>query len=130
MIDVTVHIHRADELELAAGLRRIETRCDNLEKLLMALTQKEQALVDAVNASTNATAAAITAAVTTIGDIVAKSAAGANDDELTADIQPSLDALKAAAANLQAVATQADPAVNPSAPPLPAVPVVTPVTGS
>lgn len=103
------------------------------ERLEMALNAQAQAIVDAVNASTNKIGAAVSAvgdavkaASTAIADLAAKVAAGSIDPaELTAAIQPSLDALNsggdtltAAAAALTKTATDADPAITPGAPPI------------
>jgi hypothetical protein len=105
-------------------------------RIIMALSTQAQAIVDDINESTNeistavaATGSAVTVATAAITDLAAKVAAGTIDPaEFAAAAKPSLDTLKAAAVTMNATAaaltktaTDADPAVNPSAPPIPPV---------
>ncbi|MDD1678747.1 MAG: hypothetical protein LUO93_06135 [Methanomicrobiales archaeon] len=79
----------------------------------MALNQNEQAIVDALNASTNNVADAISTATQAITDLFN------NQSTITlADVQPNLDTMNSAAVALKSLATTDDPAIVPTATPI------------
>jgi hypothetical protein len=103
-------------VRLARGQDQIITLLENLQ---MALSQDAQAIVDKINTTTNKVGAAITTATTAIKDLAAKVAAGTIDPtEFSAAVQPALDTLDAGADAMTKTATDNDPALNPSAPPI------------
>jgi hypothetical protein len=115
------------------ALRAVQMDCLQVLTALLSTSMRgfamfssgEQKIVDAVNTSTTKTGTAITAATTAIKNLVDQHAAGdINAQELSDAIQPSLDALDVASDALSKTATTADPLINPSASPLPVVPVV------
>lgn len=118
----------ADAMDaLMTGQSEITTQLTTIQETLMTLNAKEQAIVDAVNASTNnvsdaltSISASLTQGVQAITDLFN------NQSSITlADISPKLDAMNAAAAAtksaadaLAAIATADDPALTPAAPPI------------
>ncbi len=80
----------------------------------MALNTQGQAIVDALNASTNKVAGAITNATQAITDLFNEKQGAIT----LADVQSNLDALDSAAEALNTLATTDDPAITPSAPPV------------
>jgi hypothetical protein len=99
---------------LLAGQGDLKSQLTSLQEIfLMALNKNEQDVVDAVNASTNKVATAITVGTQAIADLFK------NQSSITlADVQPKLDALNSAADALTQLATQDDPAINPAAAPV------------
>lgn len=96
-----------------AALMSIAASLTHLEELFMALNAQAQAIVDAINASTNKMATAVSDTATAIGkatqaitDLAAQIAAGIiSPAEFQTAIQPNLDTLNTAADSLEASAT-------------------------
>jgi hypothetical protein len=110
---------------LLAGQSGFRTQLTSFqETVLMALNAQGQAIADQINTNTNKLAAAQTAAVKTISDLVEKLATGTIDAaEFATAVAPSLRLQGDIADALLKTATDNDPAVNPGAPPIVVQPI-------